>query len=357
MARGEWSLGKIIDTYFKFGYGGDCYLGQVLTLKNANSTDFGILPAHWKDLSDKNIDIGVECCFPGLLAKHRHKDHNPSGLLKLLLAQLVYHSDFLKKEVDKNPKHQFGLVPMVFDKPELLAALKKNVTLDPSPDMPMATGIPPHISHSIEIEKVLDICGEVKGAVEALDAMISTSVGNAIDEKVVSEGNVNLSVLTKALSAFRIDMMKDLQCHSPAVTESSLSDQPTIDTTITIATYFTFNYNGKSWAVPLSFAFPEGATLWNAWSKWWLGNIAIDGGKQYKIMAYRHLHDKDMPTTKAKNNLKTNWRPILTKMMQTPGLNVTCDFVPDDAVMKENYTTALNCLHKEEVAKYYHGYS
>ena len=117
MARGEWSLGKIIDTYFKFGYGGDCYLGQVLTLKNANSTDFGILPAHWKGLSDKNIDIGVECCFPGLLAKHRHKDHNPSGLLKLLLAQLVYHSDFLKKEVDKNPKHQFGLVPMVFDKP------------------------------------------------------------------------------------------------------------------------------------------------------------------------------------------------------------------------------------------------
>ena len=109
--------------------------------------------------------------------------------------------------------------------------------------------------------------------------------------------------------------------------------------------------------MPLSSAFPEGANLWNAWLKWWLDNIAIDRGKQYKIMAYRNSCDKDMPTTKAKNNLKTNWRPILTKMMQTPGLNVTCNFVPDDAVMKENYTTALNCLHKEEVAKYYHGYS
>ena len=59
MARGEWSLGKIIDTYFKFGHGGDCYLGQVLLLKDANSTDFGMLPAYWKDSSDKDTEIGI----------------------------------------------------------------------------------------------------------------------------------------------------------------------------------------------------------------------------------------------------------------------------------------------------------
>ena len=70
----------------------------------------------------------------------------------------------------------------------------------------------------------------------------------------------------------------------------------------------------------------------------------IDGGKHYKIMAYCHLRNKDMPTTKAKNSLKTNWRPILTKMMQIPGLNVNRGFVQDDAVLKESYTAALNCL-------------
>ena len=64
---------------------------------------------------------------------------------------------------------------------------------------------------------------------------------------------------------------------------------------------------------------------------------AIDGGKHYKIMAYRHLRNKDMPTTKAKNSLKTNWRPILTKMMQIPGLNVNHGFVQDDAMLKERY--------------------
>lgn len=64
MARGEWSLGKIIDTYFKFGYGGDLYLGQVLSMKDADSKDFAILPAHWKDENDQLITTGVAHCFP-----------------------------------------------------------------------------------------------------------------------------------------------------------------------------------------------------------------------------------------------------------------------------------------------------
>ena len=102
--------------------------------------------------------------------------------------------------------------------------------------------------------------------------------------------------------------------------------------------------NGRSWAVPLSFDFTEVSNMWNAWRKWWLGKNDIDGGKHYKIMAYCHLRNKDMPTTKAKNSLKTNWRPILTKMIQIPGLNVNRGFVQDDAVLKESYTAALNCL-------------
>ena len=115
MTRGEWYLGKIIDTYFKFGYGGDCYLGQVLSLKDANSTGFGMLPAHSKDPNDPQIDVGVECCFPGGLAKHRTKDYNPTSLLSVFLAQLVYHSDYLKQTVEKVPGHDFGSLPLVFD--------------------------------------------------------------------------------------------------------------------------------------------------------------------------------------------------------------------------------------------------
>ena len=57
-----------------------------------------------------------------------------------------------------------------------------------------------------------------------------------------------------------------------------------------------------------------------------------------------HVDDPISMLRKAKNNLKTNWRPILTKIMQILGLNVNHGFVKDDAVLKESYTAALNCL-------------
>ena len=211
MARGEWSLGKIIDTYFKFGYGGDLYLGQVLSLKDANSPDFNILSPHWKDPDDPKIAEGVECCFPGLVDKHKTKDYNPTGLLHLFLAQIVYHSKFLKDTVEQYPSHDFGLIPLVFDNPELLAALKENVTLEPSRDMPYSTGIPPHIHHSIQIQRIIDICGEVKDAVEVLDKTITKTIETSIDAKVKSDGNVNLTILNSALETFKNVILDDLK--------------------------------------------------------------------------------------------------------------------------------------------------
>ena len=63
MTRGEWSLNKVTNIYFKFGYDGGCYLGQVLSLKDVNSANLGVLSAHFKDPSNPQIDVGVECCF------------------------------------------------------------------------------------------------------------------------------------------------------------------------------------------------------------------------------------------------------------------------------------------------------
>ena len=306
MARGDWSLGKIIDTYFKFGYGGDTYLGQVLSLKDANSTDFGLLPAHWKDPNDPNIEEGVKCCFPGIIEKHGNKEYNSTGLLHLLLAQLVYHSEFLREIATKFRGHDFNLLPMVFDKPELLKALKENVTLDPSPDMPVATGIPPHITHSIQLQGVIDICGEVKDAVVTLETTIKDTIHSAIDEKVKSDGNVNLTILTDALEKFRVDTLEDLVDRLSSSSAPSSAIQETVNAPIITANCLTFMYDKRSWCVPKSFTFPENTNLSNAWRRWWLGSIVSESGQQYKIKAYRLLSDKDLPTAKAKNDLKTS---------------------------------------------------
>ena len=341
IARGEWSLGKIIDTYFKFGYGGDCYLGQVLSLKDANSKDFAILPAHWKDPEDPLIADGVACCFPGILEKHGHRDNNPSGLLDLLLAQLIYHSNFLKQTVTDFPEHSFGLLPLVFDNPDLLSALQERVTLEPSPDMPRATGIPPHITHSIDIQKSIDLCFEVKDAVLHLDETIATTINSTIDEKVKSDGNVNLTIMTKALATFRKDLLEHLVPMLPT-TIAARSSQPAggefdvhDSTAVIAADDCTFSYFGKKWCVPESFAFPDGVNLFNAWRRWWLGTIISVEKQQYKIMPFRLISDKMLPSSRLKNDLKNKWRPILTKMMQAPNLIVDYDFVPDNNVLSQ----------------------
>ncbi|KAL7541385.1 hypothetical protein ACHAXR_011858 [Thalassiosira sp. AJA248-18] len=348
MARGEWSLGKIIDTYFKFGYGGDCYLGQVLSLKDANSKDFAMLPAHWKDPTDELIAEGVACCFPGILDKHGHRDNNPSGLLDLFLAQLVYHSDFLKQTVHNFPSHDFGSLPLVFDNPELLNALKERVTLEPSPDISRATGIPPHITHSIEIQKTIDICGEVKDAVLKLDKTIADTISTAIDEKVKSNGNVNITIMNQAFERFRKDIVEELKVMWPATAApASQSTEEGVffdSTTIFVADEYTFAYDGKKWCVPESFAFPDRVNLLNAWRKWWLGHVIVVNKKQYKIMPFRHLSDKMLQSNRLKNDLKNKWRPILTKMMAAPGLNVDAAFVPNDTWLKQTFDVAMNHL-------------
>ena len=46
--------------------------------------------------------------------------------------------------------------------------------------------------------------------------------------------------------------------------------------------------------------------------------------------------NKMLPSSKLKNDLRNKWRPILTKMMQAPGLIVDDDFVPDEHVFGQS---------------------
>lgn len=142
MARGEWSLGKIIDVYFKFGQVGDQYLGRILALLDPNTPEFKVLPPHWIDATDPAIKEGIEVCFPKLTEAHGNTAHDPTGLsLSIFLAQLVYHSDWLLQMSALHKGHQFGSIPII-DNHILLKKLKENVTLEPSPSCCKPSGHP-----------------------------------------------------------------------------------------------------------------------------------------------------------------------------------------------------------------------
>ena len=47
LLRGEWTLGKVLDLYWKFAELGDYYLGRTLAFLDPDSETFGVLPPHF----------------------------------------------------------------------------------------------------------------------------------------------------------------------------------------------------------------------------------------------------------------------------------------------------------------------
>ena len=100
-AHGEWSMGKVLDIYFQFSAGADCYLGQLLSLKDPNSVEFDTPYLHWHNQNDPVVMEALELTFGQILMEHGNTSHDPQGVLSLcLLAWLITLTEclvFLKK--------------------------------------------------------------------------------------------------------------------------------------------------------------------------------------------------------------------------------------------------------------------
>ena len=72
--RGDWSMGKILDIYWKFANTGDYFLGRVLALLDPNSSDFESLPLNFDlddPLGDEDVKAAIEMCFGIIINAHR----------------------------------------------------------------------------------------------------------------------------------------------------------------------------------------------------------------------------------------------------------------------------------------------
>jgi hypothetical protein len=114
-ARGEWSMGKILDIYFQLSMGGDYYLGRLLTLIDPEDDLVDTLPPHLKDKLHPSVMRGIEITFGKVFSCHKHTDHNPLGLLSFLLASIVHPSDWLFHEMGKHQGHLFYSIPVLND--------------------------------------------------------------------------------------------------------------------------------------------------------------------------------------------------------------------------------------------------
>ena len=99
----------------------------------------------------------------------------------------------------EHPNHPFHAILILNHK--ILPVLKnEHLTLEPSPRVPIATGVLPHVAHSRDIKEVKVLCTETKEANTDFRVDLKAEVSNAVNAKVRADGGVNQSVLQKSCS-------------------------------------------------------------------------------------------------------------------------------------------------------------
>ena len=69
----RWSIGKVLDVYWKFAEVGDNYLGQCLSGLDPDSSAFSVLPPHWtvdNPVEDTNIQEALQLMYSVIIARH-----------------------------------------------------------------------------------------------------------------------------------------------------------------------------------------------------------------------------------------------------------------------------------------------
>lgn len=232
----------------------------------------------------------------------------------------------------------------------MLNELKSDhLTLEKNNHVPTATGVPQYVTHTKAINEVKTISSETKDIVLGFREDLKSAISEAVDAKVESEGGVNHSILQASLEKMKEDIftkMESISFKDSNNTTTLESDLPIVNGSVQEAGPFQFLYKGKNWCVPESFQFPVGITRRHAWKKWLTGSVHIeDTGQQWRIKPYRKLKGCDLHSKQLQDEHKLNWKPIFSKMMEAPGLNIPKDVKDiDEAFVESSYALATEYL-------------
>ena len=146
--RAEWFMGKVLDVYWNWSQVGDTYLGRCIAGLDPDSDSFDVLPPHFKlaeekALQNEHIREAIDLCF-GPIIKEWGPKCAIKGILLLLLANIVYHSEYLLSFIPANSAHPFLSIP-VLQRIDLLNKLKEMVMIEPARDVMKQTCVPRHV--------------------------------------------------------------------------------------------------------------------------------------------------------------------------------------------------------------------
>ena len=388
LMRGEWSVGKVLEVYWKYSMVGDTYLGRCLAGFNPDECGFGILPPHFT-AGTENVYVkeGMRLCF-GIIIDG-FVGTGIEGTLLLLLASIVYHTDtFLLPHIANNKSHTFLNIPLLA-KPDLLKQLQELVTIEPAGAVMQATGVPRSSILMEDVAKMYGAVQEYQAEIRELKTLLPEIIKNAIEDKATESGQVTATFVMERLNDAFEGVTSKWDAAISKTIESTISrlgftpgngenivasEVPRTQTAVLgaqgVSLYPSYKYqdpnakgrnvNRTDWDVPSDFAFPT-ADLYVAWTAWLLGyplNRSKKATGQMYSTPVKPLHllrhsNARLPST-LKKKFDNYWRPILELMHGEVDADIRQKPVEriDDAFIKATYAHALKsiCLKDPDVA-------
>ena len=294
-------MGAVLDVYWHFSEPGDHFLGRVLTGLDPNKSEFATAPPHFMMegnlMEDKDIHAAMYMMYGPILEKYKgNAEINPTGLLLMVLASVIYHSSWISEIIIKKPGHPFSLMPLM-NNPQLLERLRGKVGLKVGGQVSRITGIPPHIQNAILCTKLLKLCSETLVEVKELTTNIKAAVSAVYEEKAEENGHLTGERLKIMFDDYQDrvlktidDRMKDISMR-PVVederetvvdnfADGDIDETEDINSDVNLAErqqHRLYTHCGKMWHVPKNFSFPTNAKLLTGWQLW------VGGQPGYKM--------------------------------------------------------------------------
>jgi hypothetical protein len=348
-SRGEWSMGKVLDLYWHFSEPGDTYLGRILAGLDPNDKTFGTLPPHWKvnnPMGNAKIREAMLSMFGTILQRWGGTAIDPTGILLLCLASVVWNVEFLRSTAARIPGHPFAMIPLLSNA-GLLAELKLLVTIEKEGHMTVATGIPPHIRQAVLIKKTLDVCKETFEAIKDMTDVVKDAVKEAFKEKAEECGQMTGERMTKMMEDYHATMEKLIDIKLAELNHSfphpnnrndgesdnddainfAEGEEEEVVVNNTVIRHRLYAYNSRFWHVPKDFEFPKGVCLDTGWKLWMCGlptneTVGTNGIRVQAPVRPFHLLMPMMLPPDVHKKWQLHWRPIFSLMGGAPDLEI-----------------------------------
>jgi hypothetical protein len=284
------------------------------------TAEFNTPCPHWKQPDDPLVLEGICVAFGQILLSQEDADHDTQGILSLLLASNVYHSDWILKICQENPSHPFNSIPLLSS--PLLSELKDNcIRMELNNHVPIITGIPPHGECLCCIKELEDVSVSLKEDIMEFRQCLEESVREAIDKKVKVDGGINEPILDKRLKNMENLLLQHINkvsvCTPPPPMRLLLHDGK-IDLAVRKQLFL---IEGKFYCVPPNFAFPAEITPLNGWRMWLMGKTVVYNNKTFQTKPFHMMKGTDL-LKRFCAEFDTMWKQIFKKMMEKPGLIV-----------------------------------